>query len=85
MTPELIKQLENALFENDFQVTKAAKTVGIHRDTLRRWLKRYPSLAVRLRTAYNKRWDEQQKREDPVYYAKMKEIDRRIQEAAELV
>ncbi len=81
LTEELVVRLEDELFENGFVVGRAAAAVGIHRNSLTNWFRRYPSLLKRLTDSYNAREKERERVEDPESFAFHEKIDQRIAEA----
>ncbi len=81
LTEPLVVRLEDELFENGFLVGEAAVAVGVHRNTLTNWFRRYPSLLKRLQTSYQKRERERMRIEDPESYEFFEEIDRKIAQA----
>ena len=78
MTEELVVRLEDKLFESGFIMCEAAAAVGIHRNSLTNWFRRYPSLLKRLTNSYREREKERERIEDPESFAFHEELDRKI-------
>ena len=78
LTEELVVRLEDKLFESGFIMCEAAAAVGIHRNSLTNWFRRYPSLLKRLTNSYREREKERERIEDPESFAFHEELDRKI-------